>query len=203
MGYSNFKKLSQVTEKFSVKTKLVTLFGTIVPVSASAWLVETLDLAYLAPLMNEKAKSERIVSPILIEVLKKYPQEISFFSGENLEINPQQDLSGACDFFFALSPPSMVLEAPIVSIVEAKDEDLEWGIAQCAAQMLGAKIFNENEGKPINVIYGCATDGIEWQFLRLENDCFYIDKRPMTDLPQILGTWHHIIQFFLDNYGVH
>lgn len=198
MGYSNFRRLSQVTEKFQVKTRYASLFQDVLSVNASDWLLQTLDLAYLAPLMNEKAKSERLVSPILLEVLRTYPQQLSFFSGENLEINPQEDLSGACDFFFALSPPSMVLEAPIISIVEAKDEDLEWGLAQCAAQMYAARLFNQQHNADIPILYGCATTGVEWQFIRFEKDCFFIDKKPLTDLPQILGTYHTIIRFFLD-----
>jgi hypothetical protein len=198
MGYSNFKKLSQLTEKFNLKTRYTALFdANISKVLPSDWLVQTLDLAYLAPLMNEKAKSERLVSPILLEILKNYPQQLSFFSGENLEINPNDDLSGSCDFFFALTPPSMVLEAPIISITEAKDEDLEWGLAQCSAQLYAASIFNKQHQKELPLLYGCATTGVEWQFIRFENQCFYIDKKPITELPLILGTWHHIIQFYL------
>jgi hypothetical protein len=54
-------------------------------------------------------------------------------------------------------------------------------------------LINQQEGKYISVLYGCATDGIEWQFLKFENNTFYIASRPITDLPQILGTWHWII----------
>jgi hypothetical protein len=68
--------------------------------------------------------------------------------------------------------------------------------------MIGVKIYNENEGKNIQVIYGCATDGIEWQFMKLENNTFWIDKKTTTELPLILGTWHHIIQFYLKNYSM-
>ena len=71
-----------------------------------------------------------------------------------------------------------------------------WNIVQCAAQIYGAKCYNEMEGKVIIVIYGCATDGIEWRFIRFENNVYYIDKRTITDLPMILGTWHHILKKF-------
>lgn len=199
MGYSNFKKLHQITNKFNVQTRFVSLFPAISNVQPSDWLQQTLEFAYLAPLMNEKAKSERLVSPILIEVLKKYATQLSFFSGEDLEVNAQDDLSGPCDFFFALSPPSMVLEAPVISIVEAKDEDLEWGLAQCAAQIYAANIFNKQHQKDLPVLYGCTTTGVDWQFFKFENNCFYIDKKPVTNLSQVLGTWHYIIDFFLNS----
>ena len=197
MGYSNFKKLKQVTDKFQVKTRMISLFSGIEDILPSDWLTKSLEIAYFAPLSNEKAKSERLVSPILLEVLGSYKDDISFFSGQELDINAQDDLAGACDFFFALSPPSMVLEAPIISLAEAKDEDMEWGLAQCCAQIYAAHLFNESQGKKMDILYGCATTGIEWQFIKLENACFYIDKKPMTHLPQILGTWHWIIQQFV------
>ncbi|TAE73260.1 MAG: hypothetical protein EAZ85_07525 [Bacteroidetes bacterium] len=199
MGYSNFKKIQQVVEKFQVKTRVISLFPAISEILPSDWLTASLEIAYFAPLSNEKSKSERLVSPILLEVLSSYREQLSFFSGQELDINAQDDLSGACDFFFALSPPSMVLEAPIISLAEAKDEDMEWGLAQCCAQMYASYLFNENQDKKIDCLYGCATTGVEWQFIRFEDNCFYIDRKPMTNLPQILGTWHWIINFFLKN----
>jgi hypothetical protein len=197
MGYSNFKKIKTVAKKFHLETNSVYLFDTITHVLPSDWLNETLRRALITPPTNEKSKDERIVSPILIEVLNDYADKISFFSGEELNISAEDDLAGECDFFFALHPPKPYMDAPIISLVESKDEDMEWGVAQCAAQMLGAKIYNENEGKNIHVIYGCATDGIEWQFMKLENNTYWIDKKTITELPLILGTWHHIIQYYL------
>ena len=41
------------------------------------------------------------------------------------------------------------------------------------------------------------TDGIEWQFMKLENDVYYIDNKIFTDLSEILGVWHHIIKLYL------
>jgi hypothetical protein len=197
MGYNNYKKIEQVTKKFGFLARRANLFENIVPIEASFWLLETLKKAKLVPLRNEKVKSERIVSPILLEIAQIFQNNITLFSGEELEINPQDDLSGACDFFFTFIPQSAYLESPIISLVEAKDEDMDYGIAQCAAQLYGAKIFNETEGKDFPFLYGCATDGAEWKFLRFENNVFYIDNQIYTDLKEILGVWHHIIQLYI------
>ncbi|CAN5470792.1 hypothetical protein BH20ACI1_BH20ACI1_20640 [soil metagenome] len=197
MGYSNYRKIKTVVKKFNLEVSWLSLFDEIIPVEPSSWLAETLELSKLMPLTNEKTKSERVVSPILMEVSRNYIDRISFFSGEDLNIRPEDDLSGECDFFFALHPPKPFIDAPIISLAEAKDEDMDWGIAQCAAQMLGAKLYNEMEGKNIPFIYGCATDGIEWQFMKLENDIYYIDNRIFTDLSEILGVWHKIINLYL------
>jgi hypothetical protein len=196
MGYSNYKKIKTVVKKFGLDMQLVNLFEKVEPVQPSAWLLETLEIAEIAPLTNEKSKSERIVSPILLEVAKQYRNKISLFSGEDINVNSQDDLSGPCDFFFSLQAPKLYVEAPIISLAESKDEDMEWGIAQCAAQMYGAKLYNEMEKQDIPILYGCATDGIEWRFIRFENNVFYIDNKTLTDLPAILGTWHHILRRF-------
>ena len=153
MGYSNYRQIKSVVKKFNLDMRLVRLFDDVLAkVEPSSWLLETLETTKGTPITNEKSKSERIVSPILLEASKNYTEQISFFSGESLNVRPEDDLAGECDFFFALHPPKLYIDAPIISLAEAKDEDMEWGIAQCAAQMLGAKFYNEMEGKPIPFI---------------------------------------------------
>lgn len=63
--------------------------------------------------------------------------------------------------------------------------------------MYGAKLFNEIKCKDIPFIYGCATTGTDWQFIRLEDNMFYLDSKIYTDLKEILGVWHHIINLYL------
>lgn len=197
MGYSNYKKIEQVTKKFGLSAQFRGLFKDISLIEPSQWLLETLERAKLVPLRNEKVKSERIVSPLLVEIAQSYQEHITLFSGEELPVDSDKDLSGECDFFFVFEPYKPYLESPIISLVGAKDEDMDYGIAQCAAQLYGAKLFNEMEGKNFPVLYGCATDGVEWKFMRFENNVFYIDNRVYTDLREILGVWHHIINSYL------
>ncbi len=200
MSYSRFRKLKVVTETFGLSAKREKLFHEIPLIEASSWLKETLSISELLPLTNEKGKAERIISPILTEIARFYVEKISFFSGENLQVS--EDLSGECDFFFTLVPKSIYLESPIISLVESKNEDMEYGVAQCAAQLYGARLFNEKENKNIPILYGCATDGIEWRFIRFENDIFEIDMKVYTNLNEILGIWHHIIKFYINSYQI-
>jgi hypothetical protein len=160
-------------------------------------LKRSLDIADKMPLNNEKVKAERLISPVLMEVALAFSEYCTLYSGTELSVNANDDLAGPCDFFFALHPPKPEMEAPVISLVEAKDEDMDWGIAQCAAQMYAAKLFNEAQQKPIDIIYGCATTGYEWQFLKLENNSITIESRPFTELPKIIGAWHLLIQSFI------
>jgi hypothetical protein len=195
MSYSKYKKIKTVIKKFNLDLQLIDLFDNITPTPPSAWLKETLRKSTIQPLINEKAKAERIISPILMEIAEEYASQISLFSGENLDVN--EDLTGECDFFFSLHPPKLYIDAPIITLVEAKDEDMEHGLAQCAAQLYGAKLFNEQENRSIPVLFGCATTGTDWKFIRFENNVFYADKKIYTDISEILGVWHHVIQVFL------
>ena len=87
------------------------------------------------------------------------------------------DSSGECDFILSATPPLPGLRAPLVTIVEAKEHDIEAAIWQCFAQMVGARIFNERSGRPIEELYGCVTNGDLWQFLRLRGETGEIDRR--------------------------
>ena len=66
------------------------------------------------------------------------------------------------------SPESISIQAPVCTIVEAKKEDINGGIAQCIAEMVAAQIFNERKGAAIARIYGVVTSGMAWRFLVLE-----------------------------------
>lgn len=104
MGYSNFRTIKTVIRRFNLDLQMQRLFGEVAPVAPSPWLQETLAETEFFPPTNEKAKSERIISPVLTEVARQWKGRISFFSGENIDIDPVQDLSGPCGFFFALQP---------------------------------------------------------------------------------------------------
>lgn len=186
MGYSKYRTIKQVVKKFGLSTQKQRFFEEVKPVSPSDWLVKTLELAELVTLSNEKVKSEKIISPILTEIHRLYKDKLALFSGEELNVDPENDLAGPCDFFFSARPNTYLLEAPIVSLTEAKDEDLDYGIAQCTAQMIGAQRYNQQEGENIPVIWGCATTADVWKFIRLENTILYVDT----------------INYYLDNVGV-
>lgn len=199
MSYSRFKKLKVVTQTFGLSAERERLFTQTTNVEASAWLLETLSISELLPLTNEKSKAERVISPILTEIARFYATKISFFSGENLAVNDDNNDESdkfQTHFLFSLQPLKLYVEAPIFSVIETKNNDTD-GIAQCATQLYNAKLFNETENKNIPILYGCATDGVKWHFIRFENNTFYVDTKIYTDLKEILGVWHHIIKSYL------
>lgn len=199
MGYSNYKNFKQTLKKLQLDETDINLFPTIKLVQPSDWLLQTLAFAERVPLTNEKSKAERIISPILMEVALHFEQQITLFSGEDLSVDTSMDLAGECDFFFAKHPRKSVMQAPVITLVEAKDEDFEYGQAQCTAQMYASLRYNKEEGKPLPFIYGCAVTGGEWRFLRLENQSIVLDTKTyyLVELSKILGIFHQIIEEIL------
>ncbi|MBV8883339.1 MAG: hypothetical protein JO235_04980 [Chroococcidiopsidaceae cyanobacterium CP_BM_RX_35] len=60
------------------------------------------------------------------------------------------------------------MEAPILTLVEAKPENLNAGLGQCLAEMVAAQRYNERKGRTIETVYGCVTNGELWKFLTLQ-----------------------------------
>jgi hypothetical protein len=138
---------------------------------------------------SEKAKSELLVSPVLLEIRKLTQQSISLFSGEDFTVDRDQGLNGFCDFLLSRSATPFIIEAPVVMLVEAKKGELDLGLGQCIAEMIAAQLFNERDVKPIETIYGCVTSGKAWQFLKLEGKTVTIDVNEYSIIPvdRILG----------------
>jgi len=197
MAYSNFK-LRQLKQQFQLEEKGVKLFSEIKLLESSDWLKKTLSLGLKMPLLSEKARSERIVSPILFELWQQNHESFGIFSGFNLEADIEKGLNGECDFIIAARADTYTVESPIFMLIEAKDNDIKLGIPQCIAQMLGARLYNQQDENEINVIYGCVTTGDDWQFLKLVNNTIYIDieRYYLDNVPQLLG----ILQSIVDCY---
>jgi hypothetical protein len=182
MSYSDFtiRRLKQEFGLIFVEGKrfLPTLESTPASPALMAFLEESLPLAIATG--SEKARSELLISPILLEVRKLLDRKVSLFSGEDFTVDPAQGLSGICDFLISRSPAQLDIEAPAVIIVEAKKADLKSGIPQCIAEMVAAQKFNHANQQSIPRIYGSVTNGEQWRFLKLEDQQVTID---LTDYP--------------------
>ncbi len=194
MAYNDFT-LERVEKTFGVTAQYVELFPDLAPVPVPSWLQEMLAQGRTLRLLSEKARSEFIVSPILLASRALSHGAITIYSGERLDVKPEQGLVGECDFILAASPPVPVLHAPLVTIVEAKRNDIEAGLGQCMAQMMGARFFNEQEGKPVATLFGCVTTGEAWQFLRLEGTTAGIDitRYYIDNVGLVLAVWQAVI----------
>ncbi len=202
MAYSDFT-LKDLKVKFGINNKIGQLFSNITPVSTSEDLLKDLALAQKLPIRSEKAKSELIVMPILLDLMKRNKDFFTIYSGDSLIADKNKGLSGECDFILAKDTGTFDINTPIITVVEAKKNDIEIGIPQCAAQMLGARIFNKEYGNELDPIYGCVTTADNWIFLKLEGDTIAIDSQKyyLGQIEELLGVFQFIIDFYKGKLG--
>ncbi len=202
MPYTNFT-LDDLEEKFGVTNRKAKLFDNVQPLQQSDWLIETFRRASFMSQRTEKSKSELILSPILLELVEQTNNYFEIYSGEILKADIKNGLNGECDFLLSKNTGSYSISLPILSVVEAKKDDIELGVAQCAAQMVGANIFNKKKNKEVAVIYGCTTNADKWKFLRLENNKILVDTDTyyFADLPKILGVFNQIFNYYKATIG--
>jgi len=238
MAYSDFS-LEQVSETFGVHTRRIRLFDDLTPLPPSDWLQETLRYSLSLGLIsgNEKARSEFIVMPVLLELVRRHPDQLVLFSGKNFTVDKASGLTGECDFLFSKGelskastphPKSLsqvgrgtlirlpfsvglrgwgmrandlpVWQSPLFLVVQAKKQDLELGLGQCAAQLVGALRFNRVHNPAIDTVFGCVTTGETWQFLQLFNQHLSIDRTSfyINQLELLLGMLQRIVDCFSD-----
>src|SRR5919202_473904 len=197
MPYSQFS-LSEVQEIFSLSiNEGVGLFASVLPIPISGYLRDTLN--YHIPLAlainSEKARSELIITPVLVE-LKKLTG-YGLFSGVEFNVDPSQGLVGYVDFLMSRDPEQLFVKSPVVTIVEAKKEDINSGLGQCVATLIAAQIFNERKGQAIPELLGTVTTGSAWKFLKLGGKSLSIDleEYSIRDTSKILGI---LTKFCLD-----
>jgi hypothetical protein len=145
---------------------------------------------------TEKARSEFIIAMILMELRRSLGASFGLFSGIEFNVDPERGLNGVCDFILTKSPTQVVLTAPLISIVEAKNDNVHYGYGQCIAQMVAAWEFNQREKSTIDTIYGVVTTGTAWQFMQLRDKDVIIDRREyyVVDLGKIMGILAHMIR---------
>lgn len=197
MAFSDFD-LRAVVDRFALREDLGTdLFADVPPLEPTeftrTWLQE---LAPVAQGVNsEKARSEFIIAPLLVEARRRAGVDSNVLPGVMLDVDRERGLFGFCDFIISRSIEYYYLRGPLAAVVEAKREDLIGGLGQCAASMVALRLFNERDGTPLPAIFGAVTSGTNWKFLKLAGDQLTIDRQEyyLREANKIVGILVHII----------
>jgi hypothetical protein len=191
MAYHEFS-IDAVKSRFKLRiAEAEEYFASIPPVQVSDLITQTLaeNLPLAVAISTEKARSELVIAPVLLEVRRQVERRVSLFSGVDFTVDPEQGLSGVCDFLISLSPEQLVVEAPAVTVVEAKNDNLKSGLGQCMAEMVAVRLFNQQRGRELPRVHGVVTTGSLWKFMRLEDDLVSLDLReyPISELNRVVG----------------
>lgn len=177
MSYADFD-LDRVRHDFGLAlTANRSLFAAVAPVPISPGLAGYWAIAL--PLGtgsgSGKARSEFLVSPLLNEVWHRSDRRVAVWSGLGFNVDPAAGLTGVCDFALGESAQLLWIEAPVLTVVEAKRDSIPDGLGQCAAEMVAARRLNDAAGLPPGPVYGCVTTGAAWKFARLTGTALDID----------------------------
>ena len=199
MAYSDFT-MRKLNTLFGITEQNLPLFDKkdIILVEPSAHLRVDIEDAAGMPVFSEKAKSELLISPILKEVWKHANRQFFCYSGYSLDVDKEKGLNGVCDFLFSKEYFVTEVATPVFCLVEAKNRAIEEGIPQVVAEMYAAQLLNTQQETPLPIIYGCVSNGFDWQFLALKGNIvtadtmrYYADE---ATLPKLLGILTHIVK---------
>jgi hypothetical protein len=197
MAFQNFS-FPQVERDLGLVLNDADLFSSVPAITVRPeFLSQVLEGANLAAAINtEKARSEFIIAPVLFELRRLHAGHLALFSGIELNADAERGLNGVCDFVITKSPRQHIVSAPLITIVEAKNDNLRTGLGQCIASMVAAQLLNQAASVPVAAVFGVVTTGSAWKFLRLRGSEITLDlvEYYIDNLGKILGIFGHIIE---------
>lgn len=194
MAFSNYKSIGEVLKAFQVTYTEANFIGA-VEFQVSDYFREDLETIMRDGVVNnsEFAICENLIYPVLKEVWKIYRHHFILWSHQSF--NYDENLSGFPEYILAKRSPlgKVVFDKPYFILVEAKEDNFEAGWAQCLAEMIAAQKFNTEY--PI-ILYGIVSNGVTWQFGKLDNDKFTRNITPCTiyELDKLFAAVNFVLQ---------
>lgn len=191
MAYSDFD-LRRVVEDFGLtQVHNLDLFAGVPPVEPSdelrKWLEEFAPVAF--GLGSARGRGAAVIFPILAESKRRASGPVTVASTVRFDVDEERGLTGVFDYLMTRTQTVYIIRRPTFAAVETPWEFLTPGLGHCAANLVALRLYNQKDGAERSAVYGCATSGNVWRFLKLEADTLFIDKTEyhLSNLPAILG----------------
>ncbi|MEM7127783.1 MAG: hypothetical protein AAF702_15735 [Chloroflexota bacterium] len=173
MAFTNFKSIADVQSTYDIR-HLWADFIRKVPIEPSASLIEDIQFKYdnIDIFASETARKENIIYPILLSIYRNYHNKLSIWS--EYYIYADDALCGHPDYLLSARSAlgTTIMSTPILTVMEAKENNFKSGWGQCLAAMVAAQRLNAATIDKETIIYGLVTDGELWQFGKLERQIF-------------------------------
>ena len=187
MAFSDFKKVSEVQEKFRIKYITNDFFKVEAASPSEQFLQEfKFTMENVNVFSSEASRCEAIIFPVLKEAYKAYANTYALWIRE--PITYDETLNGTPDYLVATKSElgMTVVGTPLIIAVEAKKNDFEQGWGQCLAELVAAQKINADTAIPV---YGIVSDGERWQFGKLIDDTFIQNRTSFSidNLPVLFG----------------
>ena len=198
MAYSKFT-LDKVMQQFDVSvTDDTELFSKVENIPPSIFLQALLEKPTSFNIESEKARSEKIIAPIIDDIFTTVPNKFAIFSGENFDVDKHQSLNGLADYIICVSKSKAIIQSPVAAIAESKRNDPKDGMGQCIAELIASAIFNEQRKSQVPKLFGIMTNGNQWLmgiYIIAEKHFIYDPTLySIRELPRIIG----ILSFMRD-----
>ena len=197
MAFRDFR-FPQVQKDLGLTVHDADLFASTPAYSMAPELAAFIQYAVALAAANgtEKAKSEFVIAPVLVELRRALHDCFHLFSGLEWEVDRDRGLNGYCDFLLTKGESQYILGAPFVAVVEGKNDLVRPGLGQCIAAMYAAQVANQQAKTAIASVHGVVSTGSAWKFLRLQGTVVTIDipEYYIDNLPKIMGILREIVQ---------
>jgi hypothetical protein len=198
MTFSNFKSLGATVKELQVIYTEAN-FVTQADFPVSEYFQQDLEYVMREGVVNnsEFAICENLIYPILKEIWKVYSSKFTLWSHQLLTCDDA--LSGYPEYVLARRSPlgKVVFDKPYLLIVEAKQDNFDWGWGQCLAEMVAAQRLNgELSDKSAIAIFGIVSNGINWEFGKLEGNRFTHHPAPYSifELKSLFAVVNYLFQ---------
>ncbi len=194
MPFSNFKSLGITVKELQIIYQEVDIVSQ-VTFLVSDFFRQDLEYVMREGVVNnsEFAICENLIYPVLKEVWKSYSNKFTLWSHQLLTCD--DNLTGFPEYILARRSPlgKVVFDKPYLLIVEAKQDNFDWGWGQCLAEMVAADRLH---GEANLTIWGIVTNGITWEFGKLEDQKFTHHPAPCSifDLDKLFAVVNYIFQ---------
>lgn len=196
MAYSDFT-IDNLHVELGLSVETQPLFHDLESLKLPDWVQTALQRGRKQALITEKSRSEFLVAPLLLALQELSPVPVAIYSGVRLDVDAVRGLVGECDFILSAAHPIPGLRSPIAAILEAKRGEIEPGLAQCFAQLVGVREYNaQRQATPPATVYGCVTNADVWQYIQLSGTTGVIDEQIyfMSDPGTIVSAFIRIVQ---------
>jgi hypothetical protein len=193
MSFSNFKSLGITVKELQVIYTEASFISQAI-FSVPDYFRQDLEHVMREGVVNnsEFAICENMIYPILKEIWKSYSSTFTLWSHQLLTCDDA--LSGFPEYILARRSPlgKVVFDKPYLLIVEAKQDNFDWGWGQCLAEMVAAQRLHDI---PIT-IFGIVSNGITWEFGKLAGASFTHHPAPYSifDLEKLFGVVNFIFR---------
>ena len=190
---SNDFTLYDLRQQFGVDLRAKKLFAATASAEPTEWLRQSVRMGMTIGISNERARAERLVTPVLLELCDRNDHAFSIHS--TAVTDATQEANGGSSFTCSFNRIQDFIAPPIFLVVDTCYRETSDELLPLIQQLISARRLNEQEQKPIRTLYGCSTTGVEWRFLKYEGTEFILDENRyyLAQLPALLGALQAII----------